>query len=329
MGVLPTLAFLALAAAEGEVVFITGASSGIGEACARELAKAGKRIVMTARRVDKLKVIAEEINAAGGKAVYTAMDVVDDEATAKAFEFAEKEFGGVDFVFANAGYCPSVVTPLTEQDAAGDISKTLDINVKGQVYTLRHAVKAFKKRGGGGIAFSSSIASLGNYKYQTELAKGFPGAPMLVYALSKYSLDGIVRLAGAYHDENIRAYGLRIAIFESEMTLNFVDDMNTIMPEDQKMANLDPFAGHQPLFPQIGDPKTIAPVLLSLIDGTTKYPSGSSFVVDNDGTADADFWTKLADNPGATVPTRDEMQKHIRSATGGPYDWSKRGGGEL
>ena len=88
---------------DSKVVVITGASSGIGEAMAREYAKMGAKVVMAARREDELKRIAEEIAAAGGKVAYTACDVTKEEEVKHLIEVAVREFGVIDIMICNAG----------------------------------------------------------------------------------------------------------------------------------------------------------------------------------------------------------------------------------
>src|SRR4051812_12250084 len=87
----------------GKVVFLTGASSGIGEALAIEMARQGAALGLLARREDLLKSLAEKCAAAGGKARYFAADVVDADAVAAAAEALRDEFGRIDILIANAG----------------------------------------------------------------------------------------------------------------------------------------------------------------------------------------------------------------------------------
>jgi hypothetical protein len=94
-----------------KVVIITGASSGIGEATAYKLAREGAKIVLGARREDKLKAIADQIKADGGEAVYRVTDVVKPEDNAALVALAKETFGKVDVIFLNAGLMPS--SPLS------------------------------------------------------------------------------------------------------------------------------------------------------------------------------------------------------------------------
>lgn len=91
---------------ENKVIAITGASSGIGEATAKLLAANGAKVVLGARRTDKLEKLVEEIQASGGIAAFKAVDVTDREDVKAFIGFAKDKFGRVDVIFNNAGVMP-------------------------------------------------------------------------------------------------------------------------------------------------------------------------------------------------------------------------------
>jgi NADP-dependent 3-hydroxy acid dehydrogenase YdfG len=99
----------------GQVVMITGASSGIGAAAARLFAEEGAAVVLTARRADRLNKIVEEIGAVGGRALAVPGDVAVSADVRRAVEAAVEHFGGLDSAFNNAGYA-TVGTLLHETD---------------------------------------------------------------------------------------------------------------------------------------------------------------------------------------------------------------------
>ena len=94
-------------AIKDKVVIITGASSGIGEATARQLASKGAKLVLGARREEHLRKLVDEIVQAGGKAVYRVTDVTKIEDNNKLVELAKEKFGRVDVIFLNAGVMPN------------------------------------------------------------------------------------------------------------------------------------------------------------------------------------------------------------------------------
>ena len=91
---------------ENKVILITGASSGIGEASARLLAQHGGKVVLGARRGERLKAIVGDIRAAGGSAEYTEVEVTDAKSVDAFVAFAQERYGRIDVMFNNAGIMP-------------------------------------------------------------------------------------------------------------------------------------------------------------------------------------------------------------------------------
>ncbi|MED3885448.1 SDR family oxidoreductase, partial [Priestia aryabhattai] len=91
---------------KGKVVIITGASSGIGEATAKELSAKGAKLVLAARREDRLKALQEDIKANGGEAIYKVVDVTSHEQMQELAQDALSAFGRIDVLVNNAGLMP-------------------------------------------------------------------------------------------------------------------------------------------------------------------------------------------------------------------------------
>src|SRR5438094_4471847 len=111
-----------------KVVIITGASAGIGEASAKLLAANGAKVVLGARREEQLKQLVDEIQKAGGQAVYQVMDVVNPTDNTNIVELARKTYGRVDVIFLNAGIMPN--SPLSALKTK-EWDQMVDVNIKG------------------------------------------------------------------------------------------------------------------------------------------------------------------------------------------------------
>ncbi len=139
-----------------KVVVITGASSGIGEATARLLAEKGAKVVLGARRLDRLQSIAEQIRQSGGSATVQATDVTRQSEVDALVRKAVDEFGQVDVLLNNAGIMP--VAPM-EMARVAEWDRMIDVNIKGVLYGIASALPLMKQRGQGHIINLSSIAA--------------------------------------------------------------------------------------------------------------------------------------------------------------------------
>ena len=160
----------------GKVVVITGASSGIGEAMAREYAKMGAKVVMGARREEELQRIADEIRAAGGEAVYAAIDVVKEEDCKRLIDTAIANFGGIDVMICNAGLS---MRALFDDCDLKVLHRLMDVNFWGTVNCTKYALPWLQKSKGSLVGISS-VAGL----------HGLPGRTG--YSASKYAMTGFL-----------------------------------------------------------------------------------------------------------------------------------------
>jgi len=146
----------------GRTAMITGASSGLGARFARVLAANGARVVLAARRVDRLKALEAEIIAAGGQAFAVAMDVTSEPAVIAAYDAAEKALGPIDTVFANAGMNNRA---LANEISVEEWDEVMAINVRGVFLTAREGARRMmaagsRETGKGRIILVSSIGAL-------------------------------------------------------------------------------------------------------------------------------------------------------------------------
>lgn len=159
-----------------KTVIITGASSGIGEAMAREYAAAGARVVLGARNAAKLEQLADEIRSRGGHAAWCAVDVTRPEECRALVEKAVEAFGGIDVLVCNAGISMRAIFDDVELDV---LHRLMDVNFWGTVNCCKYALPHLQASKGS-IVGVSSVAGL----------HGLPGRTG--YSASKYAMTGFL-----------------------------------------------------------------------------------------------------------------------------------------
>jgi NADP-dependent 3-hydroxy acid dehydrogenase YdfG len=142
---------------EDKVVAITGASSGIGEATALLLAGRGAKVVLGARRSERLEALADRIRKAGGEAAYSSTDVKRRHDLLDFVELADKRFGKLDVLVSNAGIGP---ISLLDDLRVEDWEEMIDVNLKGVLYGIAAALPVFRKQGFGHFVNVISTAGL-------------------------------------------------------------------------------------------------------------------------------------------------------------------------
>lgn len=188
-----------------EVVIITGASSGIGEATARLLASKGARVVLGARRADNLKRIADGIVQAGGQAIYQEMDVTQQADNDAIVKLAKDTWGRVDVIFLNAGLMPSSPLSALRTD---DWHRMVDVNIKGVLNGVAAVLPTFLAQKGGQVIATSSVAGL----------KAYPNAA--VYGGTKWFVRDfmeVLRMESAMEGSHIRTATIYPAAINTEL----------------------------------------------------------------------------------------------------------------
>jgi len=160
-----------------KVILITGASSGIGEATARMLAANGHKVVLGARRTDRLEKIVEEIRKAGGTAEFRALDVTSRDDVRAFANFARQKFGRVDVIFNNAGVMP--VSPMNALKT-DEWDRIIDVNIRGVLNGIAAVLPLMEAQGSGHIISTASTAAHA------------VGAQFGVYCASKYAVRAIM-----------------------------------------------------------------------------------------------------------------------------------------
>jgi len=265
---------------KGKTLLITGASSGIGETLARELAKKGLNVVLTGRRRERLDQIVKDITSEGGSALAVTMDVTKQEDIDRGFKEAEEKFGPVHFTIANAGGTPpgdgilsaDHFTPFNGEPLTLAINDFLmSLNYRAVIATVQQGYESAKKNHGGVIILVSSIAAtfpIGN-EYAT---KGILG-----YGPAKAAVDTFVRLsAKEFSKEGIRIYAIAPAWVRTE-GIEILGNAINATPETLALSN--------PIFPgKPSNPLDLVPVVSCLLDGSTLYQPGTSIICDNNVT---------------------------------------------
>ncbi len=177
---------------DGKCVVVTGASSGIGEALAREYAALGARVVLGARQEDKLKSITAEIKAAGGEASYSVVDVVKVEECEALMKCAIDNYGSIDVLICNAGLS---MRALFDDLDLGVLHRLMDVNFWGCVNCVKYALPHIQASRGS-IVGVSSVAGLHGLPARTG------------YSASKYAMTGFLE---TIRIENMKK-GVRVMI---------------------------------------------------------------------------------------------------------------------
>jgi NADP-dependent 3-hydroxy acid dehydrogenase YdfG len=208
---------------EGKVVAITGASSGIGEAAALVLAERGAKLVLGARRSDRLEALADRIAGAGGQAAYAPIDVKRRDDLCDFVKLACGRFGKLDVLVNNAGIGP--ISPLDDLRVE-EWEEMIDINIKGVLYGIAAALPVFRRQGFGHFVNTASTAGHRTVPSQS------------VYSATKFAVralsEGLRQEAG---DK------LRVTIVSPGFVrTDFVDTVTNPEVRAQLVASRDKFA---------------------------------------------------------------------------------------
>ena len=271
----------------GKTALVTGASSGLGETFARALAGAGANVVVVARRVDRLKKLADELKGSGVRAVPLACDVGDASAVAKMVSAAYESFAKIDVLVNCAGTAADAVF-APEKVPPDAFEQTLRVNVLGLWFCTQQVAQRMLADGGGSIINIASVAG-------TMGIADFPPA----YQASKAAVINLTRsLACSWADRGVRVNALAPGWFPSELT----DGVFAIPSYKDWAANSAPMR-------RIGDPQELVGALLFLATDASSFVTGQTLAVDGGLTAGA---------PGAPPDVRQIFAKHLPDGLGAP-----------
>lgn len=248
---------------QDKVALITGGSSGIGRETALLFAQEGACIVVVDVADEGGEKTAQDVQAAGGKAVYVHADVSKAADCENMVQVAEKTFGKLNVLFNNAGIMHhSDDNAMTTEEAVWDL--TMAINLKGVFLGCKYGIPALKRAGGGSIINTASfVALLG------------AATPQIAYTASKGGVLAMTReLAVIHARENIRVNSLCPGPLRTELLMSF---LNTEAKKQRRLV-------HIPMG-RFGEAKELAQAALYLASDESSFVTGTDFVVDGGITA--------------------------------------------
>lgn len=222
-----------------KVVIVTGGSSGLGEATARRLAKSGAKVMLTARREERLKEIVAEIEKEGGSAKYQTTDVTNRSEVDTLVKATKDAYGRVDVLVNNAGLMPLSPLAATKVD---EWEKMVDVNIKGVLYGIAAVLPVMQEQKSGHIVNISSVAG----------HKVFPGGA--VYCATKYAVKALSEGIRLESDGLIRSTNISPGAVATELTQHItheetadsIDGLMDIAIDSDAIARAIAYAIEQP-----------------------------------------------------------------------------------
>ncbi|WP_058836144.1 SDR family oxidoreductase [Luteimonas abyssi] len=224
-----------------KVVLITGASSGIGEATAKTLAARGARVVLGARRLDRLEGLVEAITAAGGTAHARALDVTRRDDVQAFADFALAQHGRIDVIVNNAGVMPLSPMAALKVD---EWDRMVDVNIKGVLYGIAAVLPTMQAQGSGHIISVSSIGGL----YVMPTAAVYCATKFAVRAIS----DGLRQ-----ENDTLRVTCVYPGVVESELADTITDEGSAEAMRTFRKVALKPEAIGNAIAHAIGQPADV------------------------------------------------------------------------
>jgi NAD(P)-dependent dehydrogenase (short-subunit alcohol dehydrogenase family) len=239
----------------GKAAIVTGGASGIGEACSETLAREGAAVLVTDVDDTLGKGVVERITKAGGKARYLHLDVRDEAAWPGVIAEVEKNFGRLDIMVANAGI--GVAAPIETMTLA-DWQRQQAINLDGVFLSIKHAIPALRRAGGGSIVLMSSIAGL----------RGAPG--LAAYSATKGGVRLLAKSVALEHaDDNIRCNSVHPGPIDTEMLHSAMSDPAVLRQRLERVP-----------LGRMGTVEEVVATVLFLASDDSSYVTGSELVVD-------------------------------------------------
>ncbi|MFD7135926.1 SDR family NAD(P)-dependent oxidoreductase [Streptomyces sp. NPDC059894] len=246
----------------GKSVVITGASSGIGAAAARLFGREGARLVLAARRKDRLQEVVDKVEAAGGQATAVVADVTRADDMRDVAQAALDSYGGLDAAFNNAGWT-STGTPMHLM-ADDEYDRIMDINARGVWNAMRAQIAVMLQHGGGAIVNTSSVAGM----RATGASAPYIAAKHAVIGLSKAAAD-------EYAEQGIRVNALVVGSTRTEL-------MHEVLTNTPSL--LKPFT-ERAIQQRLAAPSEVAQTAAWLCSDRSSFTTGAAVPVDGGWTA--------------------------------------------
>lgn len=242
---------------EGRVAVVTGASSGLGVAMANGLADAGARLVLAARRAERIGEVAERLARRGAEVLAVPCDVADEDAVDALVAATLERFGGLDLLVNNAGI--TNIVPAEEEPVEA-FKRVLDTNLVGAFVCAQRCARPMLAAGKGAIVNVSSILGL----------VGVGQIPQASYTASKGGLVNLTRdLAAQWARRGVRVNGIAPGWFASEMTAEMFDDDGALRW----------IRGRTPMG-RVCEPEEVVGPLIFLLSDAASFVTGQTLPVD-------------------------------------------------
>jgi NAD(P)-dependent dehydrogenase (short-subunit alcohol dehydrogenase family) len=243
----------------GKVIIVTGATSGMGEACARHFAEIGAKVVLASNQDEPGKKIERELKQKGRDAHFVFTDIAKEDSVRAMVQKTVSLYGRIDGIDYNAGvWRKGKVTDFND----ADWDFLMGVNVKGVLWTAKHAIPVMEKQGKGVIVIVTSVAAF----------IGFP--EHAVYCASKAALEALIRCLATDHAGKVRVVGICPGTIDTPMLAASAAGWT------KPLAEL--YADVEKRIPvrRLGKPMDIAHAAAFLLSDEASYINATSLVMD-------------------------------------------------